>query len=198
MTSCQKCRDRNRETSGGFLCIYCFDWTDDDVEGVCPRCGLQRCVYVPPGEHARSVARIRDFIEKAKEMINGDNQELFNEAIEEIKHQSLDLDRRAATITRRDAEIERLKERNLELLEAVRQMQVERDTAMDERLDEIQRANKAEAELSEVKISHDQLRLSALITPLIWSERNRLRERIEAEREERLEREIAESEDSHE
>jgi len=45
-------------------------------------------------------------------------------------------------------EIERLKERNLELLEAVRQMQVERDTAMDERLDEIQRANKAEADIA--------------------------------------------------
>jgi len=65
MTECQKCRDRNRETSGGFLCIYCFDWTDD-VKGVCPRCGMKRCVYVPPGEHARSVARIRDFIEEAK------------------------------------------------------------------------------------------------------------------------------------
>ena len=69
MTECQKCRDRNRETSGGFLCIYCFDWTDD-VKGVCPRCGMKRCVYVPPGEHARSVARIRDFIEGKKEMNN--------------------------------------------------------------------------------------------------------------------------------
>jgi len=65
MADCQKCRDLNRETHGGVLCLYCFDWTDDN-EIKCPRCGLDKCVKVQPGEHARSVARIRDFIEEAK------------------------------------------------------------------------------------------------------------------------------------